>query len=167
MCSRNASDPESLDWNLLDTDLRTNLDKHHYFSLSGTNKRNQSTLEANGTTEASPAPVSPKPEPDIDYTSLEIDSDDDSVDETEIPQGSLFDYHIPGILSQAEVGKLHLDKWKLLLRNGFVEMEDLKGWEEGKLSDPQSLKGIVAELAAALGPEVVKGGSAVNLFYDG
>ena len=128
-------------------------------------------LEANGKTAANPAPVTPKPEPepepDIDYTSLEIDSDDDSVDETEIPPGSLFDYRVPGILSQEEVGKLKLDKWKFLLRNGFVEMEDLKGWEEGKLTDPQSLRGIVAELAAALGPEVVNNGSAVNLFYNG
>ena len=106
--------------------------------------------------------MDPKPEPDIDYTTLELDSDNDSVDETEIPPGSLFDYHIPGILSQEEVEKLKLDKWKFMLRNGFVE--DLKGWERGKLTDPQSLKGIVAELAAALGPEVVKGGSAVNLF---
>lgn len=155
-----------MDWNLLDTDLRTNLDTHHYFSVSGNNQRNQNVLEANGTSETSPAPAIPKPEPDIDYTSLELDSEDDSVDETEIPPGSLFDYHVPGILSQEEVEKLKLDKWKFLLRNGFVEMEDLKGWEQGKLTDPQSLKGIAAELAAALGPEVVEGGSAVNLFYD-
>lgn len=43
-------------------------------------------------------------------------------------------------------------------------MEDLQGWEEGDVSDPQGLKGIVAELAAALGEEVVGGGSGVDLF---
>ena len=57
-----------------------------------------------------------------------------------------------------------LDNWKLLLRNMYVDMVDLDGWERGKVTDPQGLKGIVAELAAALGWEVVKGGSAVDLF---
>ncbi len=72
MCSRNVLDPESLDWNLLDKDLRTNLDKHHYFCLSGTNKRNQNMLDANDTTAAHQAPVAPnpKPQPDIDYPRL-------------------------------------------------------------------------------------------------
>ncbi len=121
-------------------------------------------LETNGTTEARPHPKDSHPEPQIDYTTLELDSDNDSADETEMPEGSLFDYHVPGILTEEEVGKLELEKWQLLVRNMFVDMEDLNGWESSRITDPQSLKGIVAELAAALGPEVVSCGSAVKLF---
>jgi hypothetical protein len=154
-----------LDWNLLDAGFRENLDIHHYFSPSGHAKHAAKQVEgADYIAEAKSPPKDPKPEPNIDYTTLELDSDDDSVDETEIPSGSLFDYHIPGILTKEEVEKLELDKWKFNVRNRFVDMEDLNGWEESKITDPQSLKGIVAELAAALGPEVVKGGSAVTLF---
>jgi arginyl-tRNA---protein transferase len=158
-------DPESLHWNLLDKDLQEKLDRNHYFSPSASNERKESNLKTNGATQSDAPPKDPKPESEIDYTSLEIDSENDSADETEIPEGSLFDYHVPGILTKEEVEeKLDLDHWKLVVRNMFVDMEDLNGWGTGNMTDPQSVKGIVAELAAALGPEVVKGGSAVNLF---
>jgi arginyl-tRNA---protein transferase len=159
------ADPESLEWNLLDNDLRKNLDTHHYFSLSGSRKDGSNTSETNGTTQAKSTSEDPKPKSEIDYTSLELDSDNESADDTVIPEGSLFDYHVPGILTKEEVAeKLDLNHWKLLVRRMLVDMEDLNGWESSKITDPQSLKGIVAELAAALGPEVVGGGSAVNLF---
>lgn len=159
-------DPESLDWNLFDENLRTALDTHHYFSSSGSTKCTKNKIEKGGKPKDSQAPGNHKQEPDIDYTTLELDSDNELADDIDIPEGSLFDYDVPGILTKDEVEKLNLSKWKIQLRNDFVEMEDFKGWETSKITDPQSIKGIVAELAAALGPEVVGGGSAVNLFYD-
>ena len=154
-----------MEWNLLDDNLRKSLDTHDYFSVSGSGKRSENDPETNGTSQPTPATKDTKPEPEIDYTSLEIDSDDDSADETEIPEGSLFDYRVPGILTKEEVEeKLDLDHWKLLVRRMFVDMEDLNGWEGSKITDPQSLKGIVAELGGALGPEVVRGGRAVSIF---
>lgn len=42
-------------------------------------------------------------------------------------------------------------------------MQDLVGWERMPMDSPQSVKGIVAELAAVLGPKLVKD-SAVVLF---
>jgi arginyl-tRNA---protein transferase len=162
--SRNR-DPESLDWNLLDTDFRTNLDTHPYYSHSGTRKRLNTSLETNSTTRAAVhTPKDPNPEPQIDYTTLELDSDNDSADETEIPEGSLFDYHVPGIMTKEEVERLRLGEWRLLVRTSFVAMKAVSRWDEMKVTDPQSIKGIVAELAAALGPEVFWGGSAVDLF---
>jgi len=164
-------DPESLSWHLLDADFRKNLDTYHYFSPSGHSSQNQKTTPTTittttitTTTEDTTSP--PQPNPPIDFTTLDFDSDNsDTEDATDIPTGSLFDYHVPGILTKDEVvAQLDLDHWKLRVRNMDIEMEDLKGWESGEVTDPQCLKGIVAELAAALGPEVVKGGSAVDLF---
>lgn len=155
-----------MDWNLFDENLRTALDTHHYFSSSGSTKCTKNKIEKGGKPKDSQAPGNHKQEPDIDYTTLELDSDNELADDIDIPEGSLFDYDVPGILTKDEVEKLNLSKWKIQLRNDFVEMEDFKGWETSKITDPQSIKGIVAELAAALGPEVVGGGSAVNLFYD-
>lgn len=159
-------DAESLDWNLLDKDLRKNLDTYHYFSLSGKAKRTEDNPAESGTSGATQDPGTSDGGPEIDHTSLEVESDDDSADQIDIPEGSLFDYHVPGVLTKEEVEKLDLNTWKVQLRNGFVDMEDFKGWETSEMTDPQSIKGIVAELAAALGPEVVRGGSAVNLFYN-
>lgn len=96
---------------------------------------------------------------------------------------SLFDVGMPGALTVAQVEALDLDHWLLFFRKNFVHMEvsfpfssqllggvslansgqDLVGWETMSMTEPQSVKGIVAELAAVLGPKVVKD-SAVDLF---
>lgn len=76
---------------------------------------------------------------------------------------SLFDLHMPGILTAAQVQThLDLDHWLLRIHGIFVYMNDLVGWEGmDMVRDP--VKRIIAELAAALGPGVVRG-SAVVLF---
>jgi hypothetical protein len=56
---------------------------------------------------------------DGDY---ELDSEP-SDEDTEIPEGSLFDYGIPGVLKGEEVIKLDLDHWKLLVRNTLIDFE--------------------------------------------
>lgn len=47
----------------------------------------------------------------------------------------------------------------------MLTIQDLVGWETSSVKDPQAIKGIVAELAATLGPEVVKN-SAVVMFQS-
>ncbi|EFQ99259.1 arginyl-tRNA-protein transferase 1 [Nannizzia gypsea CBS 118893] len=79
---------------------------------------------------------------------------------------SLFDLHMPGVLTVEQLkSTIDLDHWHLLIRNMLVEMIDLVGWEDSSVTNPQSIKGIVAELAASLGPEVVKN-SAVVMFQS-
>jgi arginine-tRNA-protein transferase len=70
---------------------------------------------------------------------------------------------MPGVLTVDEVKKLDLGSWPLLIHGSFVHMSDLVGWEKMPIDEPQSIKGIVAELAATLGPTVMKD-SAVVLF---
>lgn len=121
------------------------------------------------------APQQSRPFPDLDP----------DVDETEI---SLFDLNMPGVLTLDEVKALNLNQWLLLYHGSFVQMEvrvqvpfffplpttmnsshtlickqDLVGWDQMPMDNPQSVKGIVAELAAVLGPKIVKD-SAVVLF---
>ena len=110
---------------------------------------------------------------------------DPDVNEEEL---SLFQINMPGVLTLDEVKALHLENWHLLYHGTFVQMsvrfrppvdelmyrpisellmltffQDLVGWEGMPMDNPQSLKGIVAELAAVLGPKIVKD-SAVVLF---
>lgn len=94
---------------------------------------------------------------------LEIDSDPSDAEDIEVPEGSLFDYNIPGILTKEEVRKLDLDHWKLFVRNMLVDFEDLRGWEDQSIDDEQSIKSIVGELAATIGPNLLSN-SAVQLF---
>ncbi|KAH8427525.1 arginyltransferase [Aspergillus melleus] len=131
-------DPESQTWDPLDGELSQKLDKRPYVSLS--HDRQLSEAAAQDTPQA---------------TDADAEINDEDV--------SLFDLHMPGVLTLEQVKALDLDHWLLLVHGTFVHMIDLVGWEDMPMDNPQSVKGIIAELAAVLGPEVRKE-SAVVLF---
>ncbi|KAJ6008437.1 arginine-tRNA-protein transferase [Penicillium herquei] len=126
-------DPESNSWDPLDGELTEKLDQRPYVSLS----RDRSSSD-----ESKPTP---------------LDSD---VNEEEL---SLFALNMPGVLTLDEVKSLNLSNWYLLYHGSFVQMSDLVGWEDMPIDNPQSLRGIISELAAVLGPSIVRN-SAVVLF---
>ncbi|PYI35327.1 Arginyl-tRNA-protein transferase [Aspergillus indologenus CBS 114.80] len=133
-------DPESYAWDPLDGELAQKLDTRPYVSLSRDRQAATTTTTAEKISES-------------DTADAEINDED----------MSLFDLHMPGVLTLDEVKALDLDHWLLLVHGSFVHMIDLVGWERMPIDNPQSVKGIVAELAAVLGPEVFKQ-SAVVLF---
>ncbi|GAD93427.1 arginine-tRNA-protein transferase [Paecilomyces variotii No. 5] len=134
-------DPESYTWDPLDGELSKKLDERPYVSLSRDRKL-ASQKESNQDAEA---PNQGK----------ETEENDEEM--------SLFDLHMPGVLTVEEVQALDLDHWFLLVHGSFLEMTDLVNWETSDIRNPQSIKGIIAELAAVLGPNIVKN-SAVVLF---
>lgn len=134
------TDPESLEWCSFDDEYRKKLDRSPYVSLAREKRLAEAALSSQGaetvenevesllsaqkpdettssTSQSVPSAAS-MPE-DADY---EVDSDASNED-TEIPEGSLFDYDIPGVLKADEVAKLDLDHWKLLVRNMLVDFE--------------------------------------------
>ncbi|KAK5043310.1 Arginyl-tRNA--protein transferase 1 [Exophiala sideris] len=148
-------DPESLEWCLFDEKYRQELDKRTYVSLSHDLKyaplaedtKNQpaqeSALPATDSN-ASNTSDTTKERSKVydDEQDLEFDDPPSDEEEAEIPEGSLFDYQIPGVLTKEE---------------------DLRGWEDWKIDDPGSIKGIAAEMIAATGPKLLKD-SALALF---
>lgn len=167
-------DPESLKWDLLDDDLRKRLDQRKYVSLSrdrqlGTQPAENGTLVGPVLTDMKTTPshveelTKEKLGEKLKGEDIELDSDPSDPDDTDIPEGSLFDYNIPGVLTKEEVAKLDLDHMKLLVRTALVDLEDLRGWEEWKIDDPGTIKGIAAELIATTGPKLLKD-SALALF---
>ncbi|CAG8323597.1 unnamed protein product [Penicillium nalgiovense] len=92
---------------------------------------------------SSPAPLAP--ESDIDLEEV-----------------SLFDIGMPGVLTVPQVEALDLDHWLLFFNDNYVHMKDLVKWETMSMTSPMSIKGIIAELAAVLGPKIVRN-SAVDL----
>lgn len=124
----NQPDPESKTWDPLDGELSQKLDKRKYVSLSH-DRANPSSSEEEETV------------PEL-------------ANEEEL---SLFDIHMPGVLTADQVlSQLDLDHWLLLVHGSFVHMSDLVGWEDADLHSAQSIKGIVGELAAVLGVDVVR-----------
>lgn len=135
-------DPESLEWCSLDDDYRRKLDGNPYVSLSRERrlaqeqslkadpKSLQDLREMQETPELGPTaegltrtvPTSSTVPETIDDNDYELDSEG-SNDETEIPEGSLFDYNMPGVLTADEVAQLDLDHWKIVVRGRLVDFE--------------------------------------------
>lgn len=97
--TNNNVDPESLTWDPLDGVLSQKLDQRPYVSLSRDRK-----------TEAEPSNSPAKEEEE----EADIEINDEEV--------SLFDLHVPGVLTVEEVKALDLDHWLLLVRGTFVHM---------------------------------------------
>lgn len=161
-------DPESLDWHPLDDTFRSKLDQKKYVSMSTEVRNNNGT----DSLQLKDARSSPSRAEEVTKGKLEkldrkdeyeLDSDPSDPEDIDIPEGSLFDYNIPGVLKKADVTKLDLGHMKLLVRSSLVDLEDLRGWEDWQIDDPNTIKGIAAELIAATGPKLLEN-SALTLF---
>ena len=85
----------------------------------------------------------------------EVDSDDEPpVPNPDLP---LFARSVPGILTKAQLlNDVDLDRIRLRVRTIEAEACDLLGWETSNIDSPHSIKGRIAELAAAVGPDLAK-----------
>ncbi|KAL2360958.1 hypothetical protein RJZ56_006181 [Blastomyces dermatitidis] len=141
-------DPESLTWDPFDA-YKEELDRRPYVSLSH-DRTLGGTTQPGGNVEGQPT-----------STAIKRSNIQPQVNEEDM---SLFDIHMPGVLTLQEVQEqVDLDHWKLLAHGVLVDMVDLVPWDNSDIRQPQSIKGIVGELAAVLGPKVVKN-SVVVLF---
>jgi arginyl-tRNA---protein transferase len=106
-------DPESMTWDPLEEELSEKLDKRPYVSLSRDRKRLQSATAEN-------------PEPDdagavrTKGTKGTEEVADEEINDEEV---SLFDIHMPGVMTAEEVhSQIDLDHWLLLVHGSFVNM---------------------------------------------
>lgn len=125
-------DPEAFEWNLFDDAYRKKLDTREYVSPSHDQRYSEDKgKNGNGTrSKASKdnAPNEPKTTKETgqsfdDDENLEFDEIASDEEDAEIPEGSLFDYEIPGVLTKDEVKRLNLDSWRLVVRNALIELE--------------------------------------------
>lgn len=148
-------DPESLTWDPL-SELIPYLDKHKYVSMS---RERQNSKDAQSP-EVSEDTTGPSANP------IEFVKDDatpagqnEDEDDSEYLETSMFNISMPGILRKEDFEgsnpRLDLGKWRIIAQSNLFDLEDLRGWDEWSLTDPQSLKGIFGELAACLGEKVV------------
>lgn len=125
-------DPESLGWDLLDAEFKQKLDERNYVSLSHDRDAGVPVGETQGSTTT--VLPSAKIDSDLETTKgrsqmfadnkdLEFDSEESENEDAEIPEGSLFDYNIPGVLKKEDVAGLDLGHWKLLVRDALIELE--------------------------------------------
>lgn len=149
-------DPETYDWNPLEGELRQLLDTKTYVSLSRERRLK----------EAQAAPT----DSDNDASTVEGASKQDGLDEYLLPTAaeggdavhdgmSLFDLKVPGLMTVEEIEEqVQLDDQAIKIGGAPVTLttSDLMAWENGDLRDPHSIKGIIGELVACIGPDVAR-----------
>ena len=148
-------DPESFSWHLLSDDLKHRLDECKYVSFS---RDRQSPPEEIQTVEPHPPKAG--------------DEQDESESDGDFP--SLFEVDMPGVMTCNAVQKqVDLDKTKVLFKQGILRAEvgefkvntvfgitdirlrqELWGWRTSRIDDAQEIKGAIAELHAAIGPDL-------------
>lgn len=156
------SDPETYAWDLLDSGLLARLSARKYVSLSreraleipthspSTFLQSDALTTSNFSSELAMGPEAFKQANNY----VNGQSEDSAATQT---ARSLFGVDMPGVMTADEVReKIDLGSWKIALRSTVTELENLVGWEDSEMTDPYTFKGLVAEFAACIGPELVK-----------
>ncbi|KAK4212217.1 arginine-tRNA-protein transferase [Rhypophila decipiens] len=131
-------DPETLEWDHLDKEALAIFDKKHYVSLS----RERAGLGDGDRKYAA------------DSEAGETTTNNDTEDEDE---SFLLTSNMPGVPSLEEMEAVDMDTLLLRLDQGdnFYLASDLVVWEKQKISEFGTLKSRIAELVAAIGPDLM------------
>lgn len=153
-------DFESFEWSPLDENMSRLMDKRKWVSMSRERRGKEG-----GTAE--PAETQPSDE-DSDPTATTATDDSTSLYPTPkfpIPAEaanshlSLLELGMPGTLSLQQLEEsVDLDDVRISLGKGGIHRTvDIVTWDDGTELDSGSVKGVIAEFAACVGPELVKG----------
>jgi len=147
----------SLDWDVLDDDMRALMDRTKYASMSRERQKRATaptTLLTNGSTPSDTLCPPPPADKSTPTDEVPYPSPVDAV----LAGLSLLDLGMPGVMSLAELrAQVDLDSMRITLgRQGVHEMQDLVSWHAGCETEPASIMGIMAELASAAGPVIAR-----------
>lgn len=138
-------DPESYTWDPLDKDMKNKLEKQKYVSLSRERSTATSGLLSADTEAAAPA----------DTVMDEADEEDDAV--VVDPKIPLFSRSMPGVMTRdAILTDVDLDQIKLKLFGSSAVCSDLVNWDTCDMDVNSEIKGIIAELVSAVGPQIAR-----------
>ncbi|KAM6482183.1 arginine-tRNA-protein transferase [Trichoderma sp. SZMC 28011] len=155
-------DPDNLDWRPLDKTILDILGRDTYTSFStvlGENVSNTSEMRSAASTgipsgEASGTSMSLDESP---QSPEDANSDEDIDEEVDEVYDSLFRSKMPGIPSVATMESLDLDH--IILRifptGPLFETSDLVGWRHSNIRQPSGIRHSIAQLIAALGPDLM------------
>ncbi|KAJ4297741.1 Arginyl-tRNA--protein transferase 1 [Kalmusia sp. IMI 367209] len=143
-------DPESLEWNPLEGELRSLLDKKRYVSLSR-ERRHREAAQVAGDDSAGAMQDGSEPDTFADYALPTAKEASDAVSNGV----STFDLKVPGVMTAEEIEDYPLGQQRISGGGKLFRAEDLLVWESGDIRDG-SFKSITAECVAFLGPDVAR-----------
>lgn len=155
-------DFESFEWSPLDENMCRLMNERQYVSMSRERRAKEAIQDASSN-ESEAAPDAETPDPNAKPNSAEksiypTPSHPIPVDAANSTL-SLLELGMPGVLSHAQLKQqVDLDSVKISLgRGGVHRTTDIVSWPDGSETDSASIKGVIAEFAACLGPELMEG----------
>lgn len=154
-------DFESFEWSPLDEEMCRLMDERKWVSMSrerdagASQKATAITSENTTDKEASDPTATTKPTETSIYPTpshpIPVDAANSNL--------SLLELGMPGVLSLTQLQQ-HIDLDDVMIslgRGGIHRTPDIVSWNDGSETDASSIKGVIAEFAACLGPELVEG----------
>lgn len=136
-------DPDTLEWVELTNNVLKNFDDHGILHFQ---KTEESVVENDPPTDEGLTPM------EVEEQKEEVFTENDSDSDEETP---LFTSNMPGIPSVDKMSRVDLDHIAVRVSRGYCYAGDLFDWHNETVSTEGSAKSMVAELVAAIGPELV------------
>jgi len=163
-------DFHSLEWDEMDESMRELMERRKYASMSQERQRQARALAKASDNQAADGGEEPlaaaAAAEDAEEGLAPIDSVLDEAETIRHPVPleafhsglSILELGMPGVMTldqlRAEVDLNYMKVW--LGRGGVYEMQDIATWRSGSETDGTSIKGTIAEFAAAVGPEIAR-----------
>ncbi|KAF6221369.1 hypothetical protein HO133_002224 [Letharia lupina] len=156
-------DPQSNVWDPLDSEMMQRLSTRKWVSMAAERVLEVSSnsltifLQSDRTTTSSFRKELNMGPSKFKFALEYINGQDQKQDSEGEEVSNVFHAGTPGALSLEELDeKVDLGQWSLKLGQRLLKLKNLAGWDESQTSDSASIKGIAAELAACIGPELVQ-----------
>ncbi|KAI9885991.1 MAG: SM-like, degradation of cytoplasmic mRNAs and positively regulates transcription initiation [Watsoniomyces obsoletus] len=155
--TQDVLDPETFDWDPLDDDFLQRLDTQKYVCLSRERRLRENAADAQLSNQ--PGSSDGVAHETVNPIQEDISMKDDNEDYDSKKWRSLFGVGMPGIMTVEELlERVDLDNIPVKSGRHMSEAQNYSAWDDGMIDDSSpSLKGVVAELAAAVGPTVANG----------
>lgn len=151
-------DYHTLKWDVLDDEMMRLMDKRKYASMSRERQRRTRVENAHARHGDGGTQQQPMQADDSDSNDEEEDVNYPTVLSAERSGLSLLELGMPGVMSLEELIKtVDLGSMRVYLGHGAIhQMNEILSWYAGSETDNTSIMGVVAEFAAAVGPETAR-----------
>ncbi|KAI1869353.1 uncharacterized protein JN550_005983 [Neoarthrinium moseri] len=145
-------DPDRHVWTALDKETLKLFDEKGYLHLSEASPEDSAVSSRN---DSSMLDVSGEAAESLSEEKDDDDDGDDDEDEDDDDDLPLLRSNMPGLPSMDLIQQAPLDIIPVRLTQGFISAGDLFDWDNEEVDDPKTAKGMVAELVAAVGLELM------------
>lgn len=151
-------DYHGLTWDILDDEMRSLMEKRKWASMSL--ERTAKAARTHAESERMQVEVTDQSDHDATCSRSEVESAVRHPIPVDAMQSSLslLELGMTGVMSLEQVqAQINLDTMRVFLgRGGTHKMRHIVVWDQGSEKDPSTVKGIIAEYAAAVGPNIAK-----------